>query len=330
MICRMRGNNGGPAAAVPQWGRRKVLTLAGVGAASVLAGCRVRLEDDAPRVPLLPTREPVADEPLLLQTLTECRALQARAAALGGARTASAARLAVVHGRQVDVLEQVLRDARVPESAYAATPAPTSSAVPSAGSPPTPSRARLAAQEALAVQPAALVALAAASARHLPLLSALTVQRAVATTFLRGPVRWPSSTAAPVAAAPELLTAVRSAVYGFEVVAAQSNGAARARAVGVLATLRPHAEQLEVLAGPRAAAPPLGYDLPFPVTTPAAATRLARSLLRALLLSVGSAFEAGAEDVSALTGLLRWGAEIQTQALAWGAAPTAFPGLATP
>ena len=57
MIGRMRGSNGGPATAAPQWGRRSLLAAAGVGAASLLTGCRVRLEDDAPRVPLLPTRE---------------------------------------------------------------------------------------------------------------------------------------------------------------------------------------------------------------------------------------------------------------------------------
>ena len=66
MIGRMRGSNGGPAAAVPAVGRRSLLAAAGLGAASLLTGCRVRLEDDAPRVPLLPTRELAPDEGLLL------------------------------------------------------------------------------------------------------------------------------------------------------------------------------------------------------------------------------------------------------------------------
>ena len=122
------------------------------------------------------------------------------------------------------------------------------------------------------MQPGSLAALAGASAAHLPLLSALTVQRAVAVGLLGSSVRWRSSPVAPAAAAAGLLPPARAAVYGFEVVAAQSSGAARARAVGVLSTLRARTEQLEVL-GHGDAPPPLGYDLPFAVTTPAAAAQ---------------------------------------------------------
>jgi hypothetical protein len=338
MIGRMRGSNGGPAAAAPPWGRRSLIAAAGLGAASLLTGCRVRLEDDAPRVPLLPTREPAPDEALLLQALTACRALQAAATALGGARTGAPARLAVLHGRQIEVLERVLREARVPAGSYAVPPPASASSEPSvAGStgsgtatrtPPARSRAALATQEGLAVQPGSLTALAGASTAHLPLLSAVTVQRAVAVGLLGGAVRWPSSPAAPAAAAARLLPSARAAVYGFEVVAAQSAGAARSRAVGVLATLRARTEQLEAMGGSDVP-PALGYDLPFTVTTPAAAARLARVVLPQLLLSLGSAYAAGAGDRPGLTGLLRWAAQTQSQALAWGVAPTAFPGLAS-
>ncbi len=154
------------------------------------------------------------------------------------------------------------------------------------------------------------------------------MQRAVAVGLLGGSVRWPASPVAPDAAAAALLPSARAAVYGFEVVAAQSQGPARARAMGVLATLRGRTEQLQALGGSDVP-PPLGYDLPFSVTTPAAAARLARILLPQLLLSLGSAFATGAGDRPGLTGLLRWAAQTQSQALAWGAAPTAFPGLAT-
>ena len=343
MIGRMRGSNGGPAAAAPPWGRRSLIAAAGLGAASLLSGCRVRLEDDAPRVPLLPTREPAPDEALLLQALTACRALQAAATALGGDRTGAPARLAVLHGRQVAVLERVLREARVPAGSYAVPPPASASSEPSvAGStgsgtatrtppartPPARSRAALATQEGLAVQPRSLTALAGASTAHLPLLSALTVQRAVAVGLLEGAVRWPSSPAAPATAAAPLLPSARAAVYGFEVVAAPSPGAARSRAVGVLATLRARTEELEAMGG-SVVPPPLGYDLPFTVTTPAAAARLARVVLPELLLSLGSAYAAGAGDRPGLTGLLHWAAQTQSQALAWGVAPTAFPGLAS-
>jgi hypothetical protein len=146
--------------------------------------------------------------------------------------------------------------------------------------------------------------------------------------LLGGAVRWPSTPVVPAAAAARLLPPARAAVYGFEVVAAQSAGTARARAVGVLATLRARTDQLEAMGGSEVR-PPLGYDLPFTVTTPAAAARLARVLLPQLLLSLGSAYTAGAGDRPGLTGLLRWAAQTQDQALAWGVAPTAFPGLAS-
>ena len=161
-------------------------------------------------------------------------------------------------------------------------------------------------------------------------MAALAAQRAAAATLLGGSVRWPASTVAPHDAAPDLLAAVRSATYGFEVVAAQADAGGRARALAVLATLRAREEQLQALAGADAGAPPLGYRLPFTVTTPASAARLARVLLPGLLLSVGSAYAAGAGDRPGLAGLLRWAAQLQTQAGAWGAAPTPFPGLATP
>ena len=337
MIWRMRGVEGVPTSPAPRWSRRAVLAVAGVGAAAALTGCRVRLEDDAPRVPLLPTRQPIPDEGALLQALADTRDLQAAAAALVGARTP--ARLAAVHARQVAVLEQVLRSARVPSASWAATPSPTTSAgrIPAppspSGSPSAaakPTRAALAQQEALAMQPGALTALAGATPAHLPLLAALTAQRAAAVTLLGGSVHWAASSVAPRAAAPGLLAAVRSATYGLEVVAAQSGAAGRARALAVLATLRPREEQLQALAGADADAPPLGYRLPFAVATPASAARLARALLPDLLLSVGSAYGASAGDRAGLVGLVRWSAQLQGQAGAWGAAPTPFPGLTTP
>ena len=108
-------------------------------------------------------------------------------------------------------------------------------------------------------------------------------------------------------------------------VAAQSGAAGRARALAVLATLRPREEQLQALAGADAGAPPLGYRLPFAVTTPTSAARLARALLPDLLLSVGSAYGAGAGDRPGLVGLVRWSAQLQAQAGAWGRGTDAVP-----
>ena len=90
--------------------RRAVLTALGLGAvgSAALAACGIRLEDDAPRVPLIPTREPVPGE----ASCSGCGGtgdLAEQAAALGGAATALPARLAALHQEQAEVLRGLLR-----------------------------------------------------------------------------------------------------------------------------------------------------------------------------------------------------------------------------
>ena len=128
-------------------------------------------------------------------------------------------------------------------------------------------------------RPGALTALAGASAAHLPLLSALTVQRAAAVGLLGGSVRWPSPRRARRGRG---RAAAAGARRGLRV-----RGGGRAelrRGPGPRGRCAVHpagrrTEQLEAL-GRGDALPPLGYDLPFAVTTPAAAARLARTLLQ--------------------------------------------------
>src|SRR5512134_42930 len=67
-------------------GRRTVLAALGLAAVAVpLSACGIRLEDDAPRVPLIPTREPIRGEGLLLGLWLGATDLAEKAAELGGA-----------------------------------------------------------------------------------------------------------------------------------------------------------------------------------------------------------------------------------------------------
>ena len=114
---------------------RRLVTAGSLGAAVVaLAGCGIRLEDDAPRVPLVPTREPIPAEDALVRLLG---AVQAASVASLVTTDRLAPLLPPLHARQATVLHDALRQRGVPESALPTpTPSPTASATP-AGTPGT-------------------------------------------------------------------------------------------------------------------------------------------------------------------------------------------------
>ncbi len=96
--------------------------LAGlVGAALVTSGCGIRLEDDAPAVPLVPTRTPVPAEAELVALTRDTASLAALAATVPGA---VAADLATIHRRQHSVLRTTLLAAQVPADDLDATASP--------------------------------------------------------------------------------------------------------------------------------------------------------------------------------------------------------------
>ncbi|MCG7320656.1 DUF4439 domain-containing protein [Arsenicicoccus bolidensis] len=113
--------------------RRALLTAASLAPLALLTACRVRLEDDAPRVPLIPTREPTEDEALLLAAWRASTDLGRMTTGLAGDGV-TASRLHAVQARTFD---QVLRDRRVPDAqrtSPAASPTASSTAASSAGS----------------------------------------------------------------------------------------------------------------------------------------------------------------------------------------------------
>ena len=336
--------------------RRALLTAASLAPLALLTACRVRLEDDAPRVPLIPTREPTEDEALLLAAWRASTDLGRMTTGLAGDGV-TASRLHAVQARTFD---QVLRDRRVPDAqrtSPAASPttsstaassagstesaaATASSASASAGSTPTGSLrtgstptapadwAAVGRAEAVAVSPAALAELATAHAGQLPLLASFAACRARLAAVLGAPPSWPAwgETASPADAG--LLAAHRRARYHLEVAAARTPAEARApfateldRVAGVVVRLESR--------GASTGAPPAGYPLPFPVRDAAAARRLVTHALTTLETACGTTWSAGSGSSEAVTTTTRLVVDTVTAGAAWGVPPRAFPGLAS-
>ena len=347
------------------WSRRSLLVALTVGSVTALTGCRVRLEDDAPRILNLPTRQPIADEQALLLAHRDALRLRDLAAGLGSSSNALTELLATVHGLQAQVLESVLRSGGVPPAVITAGPtavrppatatattmatATTGSTTTAGGAPSAPAPpsgiSELVAAEAEGVAAGALSDLAGISRDRVALLATMAAQRAAAVRLLGG--RLPSADTpagstgggnpprpiggtligptGEVAAAQ--LEAIRSAVYGFEVVVAQTDPSHRTAAVKTLGALRASSSELQQLAG-RAAKPiALGYALPFPVATPASALRLATHVMTALRAAIASQLPAVAGDADGLTGTVQVLTDVCVDAVTWRVPLTAFPGL---
>src|SRR5665647_1958085 len=320
------------------WSRRLLLVALTVGSMTALSGCRVRLEGDAPRTPIPPARQPMPDEQALLTAHRDTVRLRDLAAGLGGAATPTTELLATVHGLQADVLESVLRSGGVPPAEIAdtptTTPPPTATAGGTAGGAATaPAQTtsgvgELIAAEGEALSAQALLVLAGISTERVALFGSMTAQRAAAVRLLGGRLPAAGPLTAPTGElAAALLEALRSAVYGFEVVVTQTDVSHRRAAGQTLGALRRRAAELQLLAGPAAPPIPLGYALPFPVSTPAAAWSLATHLMTALRASIASQLPAVSGDAEGLTGTVQLLTDVCIHAVTWRVPLTAFPGL---
>ena len=325
--------------------RRSLLAAAGAAVALSPGACGIRLEDDAPRVPFVPTRTPVPAEAQLVALTRDTRALADAAADLPGALAAD---LATVHRRQHSVLRTTLVRRQVPAAALDAPPSPTATPTPTAsGSPssatgaptspgpsaspsatpatPATGRGALAADEAAAAAEAGTFAGVEPDLRAT--VAALHAQRYAAATLLSG--RAPSVPTGPVGgtAVAALASLTSGAVFLMEVVAARSEGKQRARADATLAALRDlRADQQ---AGGAAADEALGHPLPFPVDSPADAARLAREVLTTLRAGSGEHLDevVAVHGAAGLAALTRWLGTVEVEAHRWGVALVPFPGL---
>src|SRR6476469_2322553 len=109
--------------------RRRTVVAGVVAAVLPAAGCGIRLEDDAPRVPLVPARTPVPAEAELVALTRDTAALAELATTVTGALAAD---LATLHRRQNPVLRSPLVSAGVPAADLVATPTPAGTASASA------------------------------------------------------------------------------------------------------------------------------------------------------------------------------------------------------
>jgi len=302
--------------------RRRTVVAGVVAAVLPSAGCGIRLEDDAPRVPLVPTRTPVPAEAELVALTLDTAALAELAATVPGALAAD---LTTLHRQQHTVLRTTLLAAGVPATALDATPStsPTSTASPTGTG--SAGRSALAAAEGASAATAARFAGVAEDLR--PTIASLHAQRYAAATLLAG--RPPAVPQEPVAGdrVSALAAATSAAVYFLEIVSARSTDAQRARSDTTLAALRDLlADQLAGGAQPDDS---LGHPLPFPADDAASAARLAKTSLTTLRAGYGEHLGpiVASDGGPGLAALTRWLGTVEVEAHRWGVELAPFPGL---
>lgn len=322
----MDGDARGLGSRLPSGGpsRRTLLLAVPAGLAATLAGCGLRLDLPQPPPPV-PTRRPAPDEQLVISVVRELGTLRAALpTSLDGADGRTVERVRKLLAAQAKVLTGRLTNDGVPLPLI--TPPPsgtgtdTGSATGSSTSSPTSTvkeaRTADAAGTLLAesVPVASFEALTSATAPTRGLCSAAYSVRLAGAVLLGAGVPVAAGTA-------QAGLAERSGalVYAFEVVAAQSGGAQRERATETLTALR----ALEREVGGRAAG--AGWSLPFEVTSPADAERLATEALRAGVDGFAD-LTRSAQDAAALAATAAWSAHVQALAVGWGVPLTPFPG----
>lgn len=248
--------------------RRTVLVAAlTLGATSA---CGIRLESDLPN-PLDLFREDPAVAPLSAE-IERVRAATATAGTTAGDQARALGRL---HAGQLTAL---LTDLRERGTDHTPPPTPT----PPRGATPASDTTPLLAAEAAALDPAGRQALAQSPADAAQLLLASHAQRGVAYTLLGGRLGgWPPTVLPPVAGQ-AVADALHAAMYGLEIVAARADAARRPAVLAALGAVRIERALVDEHTPP-ASPPPFGYTLPFDLDEPQALTRLADTVLDALV-----------------------------------------------
>lgn len=300
---------------------------------AVLGGCGLRLEEDAPDLPLVP-RTPYSGGPLLRIALARCEATrQAAAAELGaGGLAAPTARLLRVfvdgHDDQIAALRARLEQVQEPVPSVPAAPGSAEATANEAGTVrPTGTAAprfdgpTLAAAAAAGLDRAGRAALAGAPPDDLVLLGGVHAARSAVAALLR--VRLAPAPTRPTLADPhvaaDLLEAAEAALYGLEVAATRATPARAPLARAGLVELTRLRGHLARIAGEAARPPRLGYALPFPVATPAAADRLAVHVHSGLGTQLVAATPRVAGSAVGLASLLAWAASAELARCRWGA-----------
>lgn len=317
-----------PASGSPRPSPTRRALLGALGSAVVLSGCGVRLEEDAPDLPLIPRRQPVSGETLLIDLEAETRTLAAVAPAMGGEAGSTLVPMFVA---QAQLIRDVLLHGGLPADQLRAPAAAIPDDLGADLLPP----ARLAAAAIAPVTPPGVLAVVEDAVR--PSLVALAAQRYAAATVLTGTepdltvdsALW-TGTQLP-AAAEGIYLALLDGGYLFEIVAAQVDGDRRAAALAAADAFRRRAAWLPSVL-PKVPSPPMGAPLPEPITDDASVDRVAQSAASTVITRIASilpTMTAGGQS-SANLGMNRADALLGptlVTGLAWGMPLTAFPGL---
>lgn len=320
-----------PAGALP---RRDVLGMALLAAGGLaLTGCGIRLESDAPRVPLLPTRTPGPDEVALGDARARLLRLQA---SLTGDASPAATTAIRLHTEQLAVITAALSQLGAPAATASATASGTSSAAGTGtstgagtGTAATSSISTASDADAARLEEQAATttaaALATATSAYLPMLTSLTAaHHRIAQLF--GAPALPVPTPPAFDEASTLLRTVAAARYGLEVAVVRARGHRDA-----IETARRSVEGwlrgLTLAAAGSGVGADAGYALPFAVTDDASATRLAAHLLSTVTTGAGRAFAGAEHDPTLASYLTRLTVESDRLATGFGSPVSAFPGL---
>lgn len=318
--------------------RRGFLIAGGGALAALLTGCGVRLERDAPPLPLIPTRE--VDRRALavygeLRYVREARAVAS--SSKGGPQEARFRSLEQIHSQQEGVLLSRLRElgedpadeARLSGAFNAAQAKQSGSNAPQPKKDSSPAGKMIAAEEAGLGKDMA-GRLGDLPRSELPLLMSLRVQRSVAVPLLGGPAgEIPGPATYDQKAAGQITESFRAAEYGLTVAAARTNDATRKRIQPSIDWVVSTRIAVQRLADETPMVSPGGYTLPFNVTSDETAIRLGHVVLSSLTDALLSSVPAACGHSPALHSILTWAARSESSAVALGAELRPFPGLQT-
>ncbi len=310
--------------------RRELLRAVALAtvASPLLAACDIRLQDDAPTLPLL-QRKSVPDEAVLVDLVHRTAALAQATGRVANPNDAVSS-LSTLHQTQSDVIRSRLSVAGVPNHVIdgAATSSSTAATAAVSAPPATTTKDVAAAENALVAS--VLGALPTVTAPNRAIVASVVASCGAAVELLGAAVSWPTADLLPPAAAVPLLDGTRSAAYAFQVVAAQTSGSQQAAAVGTHTDLTARGTELAGMAGASAPPEPLGYALPFPVTAPDVAAKLANQVLTTLVAGGLAPLATLPTGSTATTTLVRLLVGAQRLGRTWGVAPVPFPGQAYP
>lgn len=271
---------------MPNQPSRRTLLLGSLAGVLSLGGCGVRLEDDAPDIPFVPERKPLAGEAAMLTVLGHLRSQGSRE-----------------WTEQADALRSALADAGVPKTELRDAPDPE-----------TMSEA-VTAYEA-AVRDCGL--------GMLPLMGRLTASqiRRTPDLFDKAPSRgWRAG-----AVAADDLKATRAATYALGVIAARSSKKVSRRAKDARKALQELSVRQTTAAGKAAGKLTLGYDLDREVSGEQAARQFGRQSLERLVDAYTAGLYRLDKDRAAALETASWMATAQGLAEDWGSEPVALIG----